>query len=278
MKYFLLLLVSTFACLISSNLQADEYHDHHAHDHDHTGHQHNSEPDHAKSSGISQDEISEWLAERGLQMVRVESRTIHGRDVIAVPFPSIVEDKGRYFILALNSDVRGLLDTWEVTIGQSDGKYVEARTGVFPGDFVVVKKDHRGQVPSISCGSCQLSDYSYQVPARNTGYSQCDCSNCSTSTAPQIHSRCQCSNQAPVNRHSESVSPSGKSGSFSTGYEEGFKAGYQSGITKRETTSKESDHEHCDCDNCPSSESDDLVFRKNNANDPSSGYFVPSPK
>jgi len=114
--------------------------DHDGHDHSSEGHNHDKKAVDASSGSAETFEISDALGkEIGLQTQMVEMRKIAGADdvVISVPKTSIIEVSGKTYVFAQSEDNEATFERWEVTTGASDDQFVEAATGVFPGDKLV---------------------------------------------------------------------------------------------------------------------------------------------
>ncbi len=114
--------------------------DHDGHDHSSEGHTHDKKAVDASSGSAETFEIADALGkEIGLQTQMVEMRKIAGADdvVIAVPKTSLVEVSGKTYVFAQSEDNEATFERWEVTTGASDDQFVEAATGVFPGDKLV---------------------------------------------------------------------------------------------------------------------------------------------
>ncbi|MDF1813557.1 MAG: hypothetical protein P1V20_15265 [Verrucomicrobiales bacterium] len=74
----------------------------------------------------------------GAQVEMIEDRVIEGSEVTAIPLSSIFIEGGKNFVWAQDEEDLQKFSRWEVVLGRSDGRYVEAVTGVFPGDHVAI--------------------------------------------------------------------------------------------------------------------------------------------
>lgn len=74
----------------------------------------------------------------GVSLEMIEDRWIGGREVTAIPVTAIIYDQGRSFVMARNEET-GAFERWEVELGVSDGHFIEAITGMFPGDRVATR-------------------------------------------------------------------------------------------------------------------------------------------
>lgn len=120
-----------------------------SHDHDHSGHNHDradhdrSGHDHGPADQIGGDAITLTPREQqamGLVMESIEMRPLAGGDeAVALPHGSIVDRGGKYFVFIQDeSDATKFIQS-EVTLGKGDDRYVDALTGVFPGDTVIAR-------------------------------------------------------------------------------------------------------------------------------------------
>ena len=78
--------------------------------------------------------------EIGVEVAEVPMRAFAESDgeVTAIPKGSVFREGTKHFILALSEVRADSFEKWEVTLGASDDFFVEAQTGVFPGDRIVV--------------------------------------------------------------------------------------------------------------------------------------------
>ena len=107
---------------------------------DHEGHNHDKKSVDASIGSTKTFEVSDaHRKEIGLQTQVVETRKIAGAEdvVISVPKTSIIEVSGKTYVFAQSEDNEATFERWEVTTGASDDQFVEAATGVFPGDKLV---------------------------------------------------------------------------------------------------------------------------------------------
>ena len=79
----------------------------------------------------------------GITIEMVEMRELPGSDgaVIAIPIDSVLEDNGKTYVVAQSETNEAQFEVWEVTLGVNDERFIEAVSGVFPGDNLVVKRD-----------------------------------------------------------------------------------------------------------------------------------------
>ncbi len=101
------------------------------------GHAHDGKCNHATEVAPTPETIS-MLQQLGFGMETVQNRIVGGVDVTALPVGSIIYENGKTFVLAKNAQNPPQFERWEVSLGQSDGRYVEAVTGVFPGDMILI--------------------------------------------------------------------------------------------------------------------------------------------
>ncbi|MDF1815708.1 MAG: SPOR domain-containing protein [Verrucomicrobiales bacterium] len=116
-------LLPVFLCLAVSTAYAEDDHDH---DHD----DHEREHEHHESN---------LLEQLGFGTVVVEDRNIGGREVMALPISAVFHENGKTFVIMEDEKEHEHFNRWEVYLGASDGRFVEAKSGVFPGDEVIVK-------------------------------------------------------------------------------------------------------------------------------------------
>lgn len=132
-----LLTLSAFLCgAVALTAIADD-HDHEGHDHSAHDHSHEEKKTDAESSGFK---VSKTLREEiGLATYVVEMRVLPGKDdeVTAVPRSSLFEQGGKAYVFAQSESDADSFERWEVTLGAGDEQFVEAKTGVFPGDTLV---------------------------------------------------------------------------------------------------------------------------------------------
>lgn len=141
-KKIFLPVAAVAAASIMFALGADE------HDgHDHSGHSHayeneatkNTVSQKASPSGaiiVTEDKQSEL----GVEIAEAPMRAFGESDgeVTALPKGSVFREGKKHFVLALSEGRTDSFEKWEVTLGASDDFFVEAQTGVFPGDRIVV--------------------------------------------------------------------------------------------------------------------------------------------
>lgn len=138
------------AGFVSVGLLQAQSHDHSGHNHDHSGHDHSghnhdhSGHDHGPADQISGDTIT--LTERDQRAMRLVMESIEMRpladgrdDVVALPHSSIVDSGDKYFVFIQDESDASKFIRSEVTLGKSDQRYVDALTGVFPGDNVIAR-------------------------------------------------------------------------------------------------------------------------------------------
>ena len=141
-KKILLPVAAIAAASIMFALGADE------HDgHDHSGHSHAHESEATKKtvsqkaspSGaiiVTEDKQSELGVEVAEAPMRAFGESVG--EVTAIPKGSVFREGKKHFVLALSEGRTDSFEKWEVTLGARDDFFVEAQTGVFPGDRVVV--------------------------------------------------------------------------------------------------------------------------------------------
>ena len=123
--------------------------------HDHFGHSHAQENEASKRT-VSQEApmigaiivAEDKQFEIGVEVAEVPMRAFAESDgeVTAIPKGSVFREGTKHFILALSEVRADSFEKWEVTLGASDDFFVEAQTGVFPGDRIVVAaREHRSQ-------------------------------------------------------------------------------------------------------------------------------------
>jgi multidrug efflux pump subunit AcrA (membrane-fusion protein) len=117
MRILKLTLLFLIPCLIPAYSEDD-------HDHDHE----------------SEAEHSNLMEQLGFGLAKVEDRLIAGKEVTAIPVEAVFQQKGTTFVIAEDEDDHHNFTRWEVQLGKSDGQFVEAKSGVFPGDEVVVRQ------------------------------------------------------------------------------------------------------------------------------------------
>ncbi|MEC5129463.1 hypothetical protein VSU19_22065 [Verrucomicrobiales bacterium BCK34] len=132
-----LLTLSAFFCgAVALTVIADD-HDHEGHDHSAHDHSHEEKKSDAESTSFK---VSKELREEiGLATHVVEMRELAGKndEVTAVPRSSIIEQGGKAYVFAQSESDADSFERWEVTLGAGDGQFVDAKTGVFPGDTLV---------------------------------------------------------------------------------------------------------------------------------------------
>lgn len=108
--------------------------------HDHSGHSH-AEKKPASNTATSATFAIPDSVKKGtdLKIQIIESREIDGKGeaVTAIPKSSVVEMDGKTYVIAQSEDNAETFERWEITTGASDDQFVEAVTGVFPGDKLV---------------------------------------------------------------------------------------------------------------------------------------------
>ena len=141
-KKILLPVAAIAAASIMFALGADE------HDgHDHSGHSHAHESEATKKT-VSQKAspsgaiivTEDKQSELGVEVAEAPMRAFGESDgeVTALPKGSVFREDGKHFVIALSEGSADSFEKWEVTLGASDDFFVEAQTGVFPGDRIVV--------------------------------------------------------------------------------------------------------------------------------------------
>tara|TARA_R110002096_G_scaffold428258_2_gene639706 strand:- start:11117 stop:11980 length:864 start_codon:yes stop_codon:yes gene_type:complete len=111
--------------------------------HDHSSHNHVHGSAAAKSPQINQsDQITlnqETRDRLGIRLGMVDLREFgNGTDaVIAIPKSSVFQENGKTYVLAQSQNDKSQFERWEVKLGASDSEFVEAVSGVFPGDNIV---------------------------------------------------------------------------------------------------------------------------------------------
>ena len=209
--------------------------------------------------------MTNWLDQQGLKSEIVAEREIYGKSVTALPHGSVVERAGKNYVLTINNRASGMLEIWEVSLGDCNDEYVEARTGIFPGTWIVVKKP-----PSHSCSSRQKcsGNHAERITHKHE-------SSVFIPTRPiHGHEACRCKITNSYHHHNGSISPE---------YRAGYDAGYQAAVrdtTKATDGHADDAHKHgteCggDCKGCSGSDDEEIVFRKKDAHDPKSGSIVP---
>lgn len=128
MKY-LYLAFSLVAISLSAGFSCDKHGDKGGHIHDHQ----------ASGTGTKAD-LANALANMGARLEMVEDRRIGSSDVTALPEAALISERGKTYILVQSDQDPAKIIRREVTIGKSDGQYVEVKTGVFPGDNVVIQQ------------------------------------------------------------------------------------------------------------------------------------------
>ena len=124
-------------------LHAGRHADHdHDHDHDHSEHEaEKASPSNAPvGSTTSVDIDAAMQSALGIEIAEVPTRTIgdESGEVSALPKASVFTEDGKHFVFALPDGVKDRFERWEVTLGTSDDFFVEIKTGVFPGDRIVI--------------------------------------------------------------------------------------------------------------------------------------------
>lgn len=187
--------------------------------------------------------MAEWLAQRGLRFDVVKVQTVHGKQVVAVPHNSVVENSGRYFILKRNERAPELLEPSEITPGQWNNHFVEARAGVALGDLIVTR---------------EIFPRPSGVWSQNE--KECSCSQC---VPNPVYGN---PNGEPVKRQSDD---------YQSGFRDGYLADTRQFQQEEKSSHSHSEH-HCggECNGCAEAD-EEIVFRKKNAKDPLSGYLVP---
>lgn len=131
--FFVALIFGSHSFLVA----ADDHdgHDHKGHDHSHEKKESAKGSDSAESFTISDAHRNEI----GLDTHVVEMREIAGGTdaVIAVPISSVVEIAGKIYVFAQSGEKENSFERWEITTGANNDQFVEAVTGVFPGDTLV---------------------------------------------------------------------------------------------------------------------------------------------
>lgn len=146
-----ILTLSAFLCgAVALTVIADD-HDHEGHDHSGHDHSHEEKKSDADSTGFK---ISKTLREEiGLTTHTVEMRELAGRDdaVITIPRSSLYQQGDKTYVFAQSESDADSFERWEVTLGAGDDQFVEAVTGVFPGDTLV--RENTTLVAQVENGS-----------------------------------------------------------------------------------------------------------------------------
>ncbi len=79
------------------------------------------------------------LEQLGYSIMTVEDQTVAGKSVVAIPIQAIFVENGKTFVLAQNDKDPENYIRWEVELGRNDGQLVETKSGVFPGDKIIIK-------------------------------------------------------------------------------------------------------------------------------------------
>lgn len=119
---------SLAALSVSSAFACDQHGKNEPHDH----------KSHA-ARGEGEAGLANVLANIGGRLEMVEDRKIGSSEVTALPVEAVLTKQGKNFVLTQSDEGSSEIIQREVTLGISDGQYVEAKTGVFPGDHVVVQ-------------------------------------------------------------------------------------------------------------------------------------------
>lgn len=98
------------------------------------GHDHGHDHDHAENA-----QLTNQLNRMGIKVEMIQDRLIGGKDVIAMPVGAVVTENGNDYVFIQNEENPMKFDRHEVRLGISDGMYVEAISGVFPGDNVAIR-------------------------------------------------------------------------------------------------------------------------------------------
>lgn len=101
--------------------------------HDH----HNCQGHHHSNEAPAGNEAAQLLQGMGYRLATVENRVINGQEVTALPLTAIISENGKTTVAARSDADPSKFERWEVTLGRSDGSYIEAVTGVFPGDTII---------------------------------------------------------------------------------------------------------------------------------------------
>ena len=125
-------------------------HDHSGHDHpghDHSGHDHSAhdrqKPNQSTAPTGSKNFVRIDAATRtrvGIEVAEVPTRAVGDQsdEVSALPKGSVFSEDGKHFVFALPDGATDRFERWEVTLGAKDDFFVEIKTGVFPGDRIVI--------------------------------------------------------------------------------------------------------------------------------------------
>ena len=103
------------------------------------------------------------LDARGLFLEQVEMRVLSGggEDVVALPRNSVIAQGNDFYVLLQDEADSTKFMRAPVTLGDSDGRYVDALTGIFPGDSVVVED------APIRRNSTPICDYRFECAERS---------------------------------------------------------------------------------------------------------------
>ena len=115
-------------------------HDHSAHDHSAHDRQ---QPNPSTAPAVSKDTVRIDAATRtrvGIEVAEVPTRAVGDQsdEVSALPKGSVFSEDGKHFVFALPDGATDRFERWEVTLGAKDDFFVEIKTGVFPGDRIVI--------------------------------------------------------------------------------------------------------------------------------------------
>lgn len=75
-----------------------------------------------------------------IEVAEIETQEVTGSEdtVIAVPLSSIVTENGKTYVFAQSETDKTQFEKWEVQLGMKSDQFVEALSGVFPGDKLIV--------------------------------------------------------------------------------------------------------------------------------------------
>jgi cell division septation protein DedD len=111
-------------------------------------------------------ENSNLLEQLGYSMMTVEDQTVAGKSVIALPVQALFVEKGKTFVLAQNEKDPENFTRWEVETGRNDGQFIETKSGVFPGDKIIIRMVDlvAYRQPSTQAGEAALAQATVAPP------------------------------------------------------------------------------------------------------------------
>jgi len=100
-------------------------------------HDHEAKPPESENLFTVSEEARAGL---GIEVAVIEMRAIadDGDSVIAIPRSCVVTENGKTFVYAQSESDESKFERWKVQLGAGDDRFVEATSGVFPGDSLVV--------------------------------------------------------------------------------------------------------------------------------------------